>query len=341
MNRLPEIHVLATGGTIAGVADPEAAVRYSAAALNADALIAAVPGLDRLARIQTEQIASVGSQNMSHTIWLALAARVRALMANDKVDGVVITHGTDTLEETAYFLSLALGREKPVVLVGAMRPADALSADGPGNLARAVALAGDPRAAAYGPLVVMNDTIHRARDLQKMAASGIVAFASPNGGPAGAMHGVRAHFFGPPPADLHSAESDADPPYPAFPIHDAVTAEQLPAVAIVYAHVGMSADMIDAMAATHVGLVLAGVGEGNASDPAWTALRRAADRGVAVVRSSRCGSGAVIAQGEIDDRGWGTIAANDLNPQKARVLLMLALHVGATVAALQNIFDRY
>lgn len=341
MTRLARIRVLATGGTIAGMADPQAAVRYAAGALSARTLVAAVPGLDRLAHIQTEQVASVGSQNMSHEIWLALAARIQALAAQTDVDGVVITHGTDTLEETAYFLSLVLARDKPVVLVGAMRPADALSADGPGNLARAVALTTDPRAAAYGPLVVMNDTIHRARDIQKIAASGVVAFASPNRGPAGTMHGTQPMFFDAPPADLHSADSDADPQHPAFPMREALVAERLPAVTIVYAHVGMSPALIDTLARTHAGIVLAGVGEGNATDPAWHALRQAASRGVAVVRSSRCGSGVVMAQGEIDDAAWGTIAANDLNPQKARILLMLALHAGAQISALQNIFDRY
>jgi L-asparaginase len=340
MTKLARIRVLTTGGTIAGVAELGATVRYAAGNLSAAALLGAIAGLNQIAQVQVEQIANIGSQNMSHDIWLALAARIRVLMAQENVDGVVITHGTDTMEETAYFLSLVLGREKPVVLVGAMRPADAISADGPGNLIRAVVLASDMRAATYGPLVVMNDTIHCARAVQKVAAAGVVAFASPTGGPVGAMHDMRVVFHNSPPIKVY-AQSEADPLYPAFQLAATLRADQLPPVAIVYAHVGMPVTLIDVLANSHAGIVLAGVGEGNAPDLVWQAMGRAVGRGVAVLRSSRCGSGAVVAQSEVDDQKWGTVAAGDLSPQKARILLMLALQINTPPTALQSIFDRY
>ncbi len=327
---LPLIAVLATGGTIAGVqAGANAtASSYVAGSISADQLMASVPQLATLARLRTEQIANVGSQNMTHAVWQALATRVQALASDDDVRGIVITHGTDTLEETAYFLGLVAPANKPLVLVGAMRPATALSADGPANLYAAVALARHAQAAERGPLVIMNGDIHAARDVQKIAACGINAFASPNGGRIGVMVGVEPLFHG---ASRPAAQN--------YPVATLGPAAQWPRVAVVYAYADLQADVIDALAGLYDGLVLAGVGDGNATDAALDALRRASANGVAVVRASRTGSGYVGRGAEVDDIAAGFVAAGDLSAQKARVLLMLALTRTRDPERLQEIFD--
>src|SRR6185436_12334043 len=189
----PKIKVLATGGTIAGAQTSSSEVGYKSGSFSVDDLIKAVPKLDQLADLSGEQVANIGSQTMNHEVWLKLAARVNAALKT--ADGVVITHGTDTMEETAYFLSLVVKSDKPVVLVGSMRPATAISADGPINLYNAVALAGNPEAKGRGPLVVLNDTIHYARESQKMHSTRMDTFASPNRGIAGMMNTGKAFFY--------------------------------------------------------------------------------------------------------------------------------------------------
>ncbi|ALM87185.1 L-asparaginase [Bordetella sp. N] len=326
---MPLIAVLATGGTIAGVQASATSSSYVAGSISVDQLLASVPQLAGLARLHTEQVANVGSQNMTHAVWQALAARVRALDVDPDVQGVVVTHGTDTLEETAFFLGLTAPTRKPLVLVGAMRPATALSADGPANLFAAVALARHRAAREQGPLVIMNGDIHAARDVQKIAASGINAFASPNGGRIGVMVGVEPLFHG-------HAQSAFD----HFDLDTLGPAAQWPRVAIVYAHADLQADVIDALAAIYDGLVLAGVGDGNATDAALEALKRASAAGVVVVRASRTGSGYVGRGAEVDDSAAGFVAAGELSAQKARVLLMVGLTRTRDPVCLQEIFDR-
>lgn len=329
---LPVIAVLATGGTIAGAQADATSAGYKAGTFSVNDLLAAVPQLAGIADIRAEQVANVGSQNMTHGVWHALAERVDTLCQDTSVAGIVITHGTDTLEETAYFLSLVNHHDKPVVLVGAMRPATALGAEGPANLYNAVALARHPDARGRGPLVVMNDDVHYAREIQKIASAGLCAFASPNRGRAGVMHGGAPCFYSRN-TTTHTTQSE-------FSLAILEKAGW-PRVDIVYAHANLQADLIDFLAGAADGIVLAGVGDGNATDLAIAALSRAAADGVAVVRSSRTGSGFVARDVELDDASLGFIAARDLNPQKARILLMLALSVTRDRAALQHIFDRY
>src|SRR5215467_10461782 len=166
--KLPNIVILATGGTIAGSAASGTQAAYTSGAVGIDTMVAAVPGIRDLANIKGEQISNVGSQDMAFTILLTLAKRINTLLAQNDIDGIVVTHGTDTMEESAYFLNLVVKSDKPVVLVGSMRPSTAVSADGPGNLYDAVAVATSPGARGRGVLVVMNDTIHNARDVVKM-----------------------------------------------------------------------------------------------------------------------------------------------------------------------------
>lgn len=329
---LPVIAVLATGGTIAGAQADATSAGYKAGSFSVNDLLDAVPQLARIAEIRAEQVANVGSQNMTHEVWSALAARVSTLCQDASVAGIVITHGTDTLEETAYFLSLVVQHDKPVVLVGAMRPATALGAEGPANLYNAVALARHPDARGRGPLVVMNEDMHYAREIQKIASAGLCAFASPNRGRAGVMHGGVPCFYSRN-TTTHSTQSE-------FSLA-LLESAGWPRVDIVYAHANLQADVIGFLADSADGIVLAGVGDGNATDVAIDALSRAATNGVAVVRSSRTGSGFVARDVELDDGGLGFIAARDLNPQKARILLMLALSVTRDTDAVQAIFDRY
>jgi L-asparaginase len=175
--KLPNVMVLATGGTIAGTgATSTTTVGYTAAALAVDRLITAVPELKKVANVKGEQVLQIASENMNNDSWLKLTHRINALLAQDDVDGIVVTHGTDTLEETAYFLNLVVKSRKPVVIVGAMRPATALSADGPINLYNAVVLAGSREAVGKGVLVALNDQISAAREVTKTNPSTLDTF---------------------------------------------------------------------------------------------------------------------------------------------------------------------
>jgi L-asparaginase len=330
---LPKIKVLATGGTIAGAQATQADAGYKSGAFSVDDLIKAVPQLKNIAEMSGEQVANIGSQTMNHEVWLKLAARVNEVLKGDEVDGVVITHGTDTMEETGYFLSLVVKSDKPVVLVGSMRPATAISADGPINLYNAVALAGNPEAKGRGPLVVLNDTIHYAREAQKMHTTRMDTFASPNRGIAGMMNTGKAFFYSANTA-RHTLKSEFS--------CDGITLASLPRVEVVYSYANLGGDIIDAMVEKGVkGIVLAGVGDGNTTDAALAALEKAAKNGVAVVRCSRTGSGVVDRNVEVNDDKLGFIAGMELNPQKARILLMLGLTRTPEAKKLQQYFYDY
>jgi len=330
---LPKIKVLATGGTIAGAQKTQADAGYKSGAFSVDDLIQAVPQLKNIAEMSGEQVANIGSQTMNHEVWLKLAARVNEVLKSDDVDGVVITHGTDTMEETDYFLSLVVKSDKPVVLVGSMRPATAISADGPINLYNGVALAGSPEAKGRGPLVVLNDTIHYAREAQKMHTTHMDTFDSPNRGIAGVMNTGKATFYSYI-ATRHTTKSE-------FSI-DGLTVENLPLVTIAYSYANFGGLVIDAMVEKGVkGIVLAGVGDGNTTDAALAALERAAKKGVAVVRCSRTGSGLVDRNVEINDDKLGFIAGMELSAQKARILLMLGLTRTSDAKRLQDYFNQY
>ena len=330
---LPKVKVLATGGTIAGAQATQADAGYKSGIFSVNDLIAAVPQLKEIADLSGEQVANIGSQTMNHEVWLKLAASVNASLGDPMIDGVVITHGTDTMEETRYFLSLVVRSDKPVVLVGSMRPATAISADGPINLYNGVALAANPEARGRGPLIVINDTIHYAREAQKMHSTRMDTFQSPNRGIAGMMNTGKAFFYSANTA-RHTTSSE-------FSV-EGLTPADLPRVDIVYSYADLGAEMIDALVARGVrGIVLNGVGDGNTTDAALAALEAAAKKGVAVVRCSRTGAGVVDRNVEINDDQLGFIAGMELNAQKARILLMLGLTRTSDVGELQEIFYRY
>ena len=331
-NAKPKIMILATGGTIAGAQASTTEAGYKSGTFSVNDLIKAVPQLKDLADISGEQVANIGSQTMNHEVWLKLAKRVNEVLKGD-TDGVVITHGTDTMEETAYFLSLVVHSDKPVVLVGSMRPATAISADGPANLYNAVALAANPEARGRGPLVVLNDEIHYAHEAQKTNTTALDTFKSPNRGRAGVMNTGKAYFFSPN-TTLHGTKSE-------FSV-DGKSVNDLPRVDIVYSYANYGRDIIDDLVGKGVkGIVLAGVGDGNSTDAAIAALADAAKKGVAVVRSSRTGSGLVVRNVEIDDDKLGFIAGMELSPQKARILLMLGLMKTHDPKKLQDYFMKY
>ncbi len=329
---LPRIMILATGGTIAGAQPDREEPGYKAGSFSVESLIKAVPQLKDLAQLKGDQVSNIGSQDMDDATWLKLARRVNQQLASADVDAVVITHGTDTMEETAYFLNLVVRSAKPVVLVGSMRPETAISADGPMNLYNAVAVAGLVEAKGRGVMVVMNDEIHYASEITKTNTTNPDTMKSPNRGRAGVCDTGEVTLFSP--ADVrHTLQSE-------FSLNDAV--QVLPKVAIIYAHANMDRSLIDAaVAAGNRGIVVAGVGDGNMSQPAQNALVEKAKEGIVVVRSSRVGSGIVKRNVEVNDDRNGFVAARERNPQKARILLQLALTKTKDVTEIQRMFMQY
>ena len=328
----PRIVIVATGGTIAGSAESSTAAGYQSGAVGVDILIAAVPDLKKIADVKGEQVASIGSQDMNDEVWIKLANRVNEILAQPDVDGVAITHGTDTLEETSYFLNLVIKSDKPVVMTGSMRPSTAMSADGPLNIYNAVAIAGDPDARGRGVLVAVDDDIHSAHDVIKGHTTDIATFSSGEAGLVGAV------LFGAPdvwyrtPACVHTSKSELG----------LIPGKGLPRVDIIYAHANMSPDVIDsAVEKGAKGLVIAGVGDGNMTAPALDAVKRAIAKGVVVVRSSRVNGGVVRRNIEVNDDQIGTVASMGLNPTKSRPLLQLALLKTTDTKKIQDYFNRY
>lgn len=328
---LPNVVILATGGTIAGAAATGTQAAYTSGAVTIDAMLAAVPGIKDLANIKGEQISNVGSQDMTMDIMLTLGKRINALLAQKEVDGIVITHGTDTMEETAFFLNLVVKSEKPVVMVGSMRPSTAVSADGPLNLFDAVGVAVDPNSAGRGVLVVMNDWIHGAHSLTKTSTTAIQTFMSPLRGLVGVSTYGKNDFYNSP-RWKHTTASE----------FDISNVTKLPRVDILYAYADMAPDLIDASVANGAkGIVVAGVGNGNMNKASIEAAARAAKKGVVIVRSTRVVTGTVGRNVEVNDDDLNFVASDELSPQKARILLMMALLKPRTTVEIQNLFHSY
>jgi len=329
---LPHVVILATGGTIAGVQPKEGEPGYKSGSLSVEALIKGAPGIEKLARLDGEQIASIGSQDMNDVVWGKLAKRANELLAQPDVDGIVVTHGTDTMEETGFFLGLVLRSDKPVVLVGSMRPATSASADGPLNLLNGVAVAADPESKGHGVMVVVNDEIHTGRDVHKTHTTAVNTFVSVTRGTVGKVYYGKVKY-GYIPTYRHTVRSEfATAPRSIYP----------PRVDIVFAHEGVDGTMVKAaVAAGAKGIVLAGVGDGNATTDMINALAEAAKSGIVVVRASHVGFGMVRRNVELDDDKLGFVAGMDLNPQKARVLLRVALTQTTDIKQIQKYFEEY
>ena len=332
---LPIVWVLSTGGTISGKgAASTSLAEYKSGALLGEELVNAVPEIKQVATVKVEQIANVSSTDITIANWLTLANRINAIFASDsKVAGVVITHGTNTLEETAYFLNLTVKDDRPVVLVGSMRPASAISADGPLNLLNAVRTAVSREARGKGVLVVLNDEINGARDVTKTNTYRVETFRAVELGLLGYVDADAVSFYR---ASLkrHTARSEFDV--------RGLTA--LPQVDILYSYVQPSTVMAQALVAGGVrGIVFAGTGAGLISTAEREALKPlvalpAATKPV-LVRSNRTGNGRVIALAEYDSLGM--IPADNLNPQKARILLMLALTRTKDPGEIRRMFAEY
>ena len=328
---LPNVVILATGGTIAGSVDSQIKTTgYTAGVVGIDTLINAVPQITQIAHIQGEQLANIDSADMSDEIWLKLAHRANELLTDKNIDGIVITHGTDTMEETAFFLHLVLKSDKPVVLVGAMRPSSALSADGPKNLYNAVALASHPDSKGKGVMVAMNDRIQSARFVSKIHALNVEAFASPNAGDMGYILDGRV-FFNYSPTYPHTKQS----------VFDVKDLESLPRVDILYSYANDgSAVAAKALQQTGAkGIIIAGTGAGSIHKDHKETLKSLTKEGLIIVQSSRVNAGLILAN-EADSKE-GFIGAKDLNPQKARVLLMLALTQSEDFEHIAHLFDIY
>ncbi len=328
---LPNVVVLATGGTIAGAAKSNVTAGYTSGQVGVEELLNAVPEARKLANLSGEQVANIGSQDMNDEVWLKLANRVNEVLARPDVTGVVITHGTDTIEETAYFLDLVVKSKKPVVLTAAMRPSTALSADGPLNFFNAVAVAADKHAPGHGVMVVANDRIHDAASLTKTSTTAVETFLSPLSGLLGTVaYGDIEWFRDPIGKNTTTSEFSVD------------KNTVLPRVDVIMATENMDGKLIDAAAAAGAkGIIVAGVGNGNMTKPALDALAAQARKGIVAVRSSRVTTGEVGRNVEVKDDSVGTVASLRLNPQKSRVLLRLALLKTTDPKTIQRYFDEY
>ena len=332
---LPLVWVLSTGGTISGRgATSTSLADYRSGAFLGEELVNAVPEIRQVARVKVEQIANVSSTDITIAHWLTLAKRINAIFENDPLTaGVVITHGTNTLEETAYFLNLTVKHDRPVVLVGSMRPATAISADGPLNLLNAVRTAAATEARGKGVLVVLNDEINGAREVTKTNTYRVETFKTPELGLLGYVDADAVVLYR---ASLkrHTSRSE----------FDVSGLASLPQVDILYSYVQPSPVMAQALVAGGArGIVFAGTGAGLISTAERESLRPILalppDTRPAIVRSNRTGNGRVIAQREYD--AMGIVPADNLNPQKARILLMLALTKTKDPAQIARMFREY
>lgn len=321
--------IIGTGGTIAGAgADPSLSTRYQAAKVPIEALASAVPGLAGGADLVLAQPVQKASYEIDATDWLAIRSAVLAGFADPRCAGVVITHGTDTLEESAFLLHHSVADPRPIVLTGAMRPGTAHSADGPANVFNAARVALSPSARDRGVMVVMNERIHGAAFVSKRHFASVEAFASGGAGELGTVaDGVPA---------FHRA---ADPGLRTRAI--LAPAGALPRVPILIGYAGLDATTLSAVIDTRPdGLVLAGTGNGNLPSVLHPLIAEAVRRGIVVVRSSRGLEGTITRDSPMfSDAVLGTVTAGRLSPQKARVLLLLALAAGTPAGQLQALFD--
>lgn len=342
---LPKVYILATGGTIAGAGGSATKTQYSAGQVAIGTLLDAVPAIKDVANVEGEQVVNIGSQDMSDDVWLVLAKRVEELLSRGDVNGVVITHGTDTMEETAFFLSLTVKSDKPVVLVGAMRPSTAISADGPANLYNAVVTAASPASKNRGVLVCMNGKVYGAADVTKTNTTSVETFQSPNSGALGYIHNGEVFYYHAPSCGndctdyVHKGSLSNESRTPYFNVEGLYS---LPKVGIAYGYSNVQGDVVEMMIEKgYKGIVYAGVGNGNIHKNVFPLLEKARKDGIVVVRSSRVPTGATTLDAEVDDNKYQFVASWGLNPQKARILLMLALTKTDDWKTIQKYFNNY
>lgn len=328
---LPVVRILTTGGTIAGASSSATSSSYQSAAQSGLQLLESVQGLGSIARLQLHDVLAKDSANIELHDWWVLVNEVWQAVADPGIDAVVITHGTDTMEETAYFLSLTVGSSKPVVMVGAMRPATALSADGPLNLYNAVAVAVSPDSTGRGVMVAMNGRIFEARDVTKSNTVDVQAFSAPNRGHVGVVHMGQVRYLRP---------ASRQTPVFSLPVFSQAASGWLPRVDVLFVHAAMSSPvaLIPSDLVSRQGLVLAALGAGNIPSSLGDFIRAERDRGVVIVRATRVGSGPVLPDYNCLDSKFGLVCAGELPAQKARILLMLCLLQTTDPAVIQQHF---
>ncbi|CAI8737185.1 Glutaminase-asparaginase [Pseudomonas sp. IT-232MI5] len=330
--KLANVVVLATGGTIAGAGASAAnSATYQAAKVGVEQLIAGIPELSKLANVRGEQVMQIASESITNENLLQLGRRVAELADSKDVDGIVITHGTDTLEETAYFLNLVEKTDKPIIVVGSMRPGTAMSADGMLNLYNAVAVASSKEAHGKGVLVTMNDEIQSGRDVSKMINIKTEAFKSA-WGPLGMVVEGKSYWFRLP-AKRHTMDSE----------FDIKNIKSLPDVEIAYSYGNVSDTAYKALAQSGAKAIIhAGTGNGSVSSRVVPALQALRKDGVQIIRSSHVNAGGfVLRNAEQPDDKYDWVVAHDLNPQKARILAMVALTKTNDSKELQRMFWEY
>jgi L-asparaginase len=325
----PRIIILATGGTIAGSGASATKAAYTAGKVPIDDLLNAVPQIHDYGKVTGEQIAQIGSQDMNIVTWLKLSNRINQIFKENLADAIVVTHGTDTQEETAYFLDLTVMSDKPVVIVGAMRPSTAMSQDGNRNLLDAVMVAASPKSQGKGVIVAMDEKIYDARDVTKTSTTNLETFQSRNFGPIGLIYDGKVSYY------YQSLRN----PSKKF---DVTKLSALPQVEIVYGYADASPVSVTGVAQSGVkGIVYAGMGNGNFGEPVGKALADVSKKGIIVCRAGRAGSGRITLENEVKDAELGFVVADDLNPQKSRVLLMLSLTETSDRAKIQQNFFEY
>lgn len=327
---MKNIVIVATGGTIAGVGEKGKTVAYHAGEISVEDILASIPNVKKLANISEVQLMNVDSNEMNEKSWLLLASTINQLIKQEDVDGIVVTHGTDTIEETAYFLNLTIDSYKPVVITGAMRPATATSADGPYNLYQAIALASSDDAFGQGVMVLFSNTIYSGRDVQKVNNYKIDAFDQKSFGCLGYMQDEHVYFFSTS-FKLHTFGSMFSKQLPL----------QLPKVGIAYYYAGADANIIEYLASSCEGIILVGSGNGNYSKD-WMAMidKCYLEKGTLFVRASRVPLG-IVFNDHVFDPHERCIASNTLSAQKARILLSLALTQTHQIQEIKEIFEIY
>ncbi|MBM6841552.1 asparaginase [[Clostridium] spiroforme] len=322
------IAIIATGGTIAGTGQKGKTAVYHAGEIDIDSIIETIPEINEVAVLKTFQLMNIDSNEMTKEHWIRLKKDIEEILLDVTIDGAVVTHGTDTLDETAYFLTLTLNVRKPVVITGAMRPATATSADGPFNLYQAICLAIDDESYDQGVLALFSNTIYSGRDIQKVNNFKIDAFDQKSLGCLGYMQDNQVYYY-----------TKTSKRHTSYSIFNGKI-ESLPDVAIVYFYSGASSDILYYLARQNSGIVIAGSGSGNYSKDWLQAIEELSKQGIVFVRSSRISQGIVYDNDVFDPHGM-CVPANTLSPQKARVLLMLSLLKTTDVNTIRKYFQTY
>ena len=330
-NQLKNIVIISTGGGISTRTVDSVNAKVREGFLTVEGLVSLVPQINRIANVKTVQLFSRSSQNINNESLIKIAGKVQEMVNDSSVDGVVVTHGTDTLEETAYFLNLVIRTKKPIVVTGATRSSNQISSDAALNLFNSTLVASSSESAGQGVLVVLNNKILSARGTQKIATNGIDSVFANGLSLLGYAFNKTVEFYN---ATLkkHTHMSE-------FNVKNDTT---LPNVKILFAHQNIDANMVKSFLNKGVdGVVIAGVGNGNISDSAVTVLKKAVENEIVVVKSSRTGNGIILANTEVDDKKIGFVTANNLSPQQARILLMVAMLKTKKPGRLQQFFNQY